>query len=693
MKKLCMSAGSLFVLGLLNCGGKPTPVVAPPPTATAAAVTAQPQQIATAPDEMGGAPSDLSPVPAPGEVVGTLRWKNPGASLAALASFAKIPQSFIDQNLRGGIKEMMHDEMGELVDPAAMAEVVATDAPVEVLLVVDTKGTQPQLLVGWAIGLNSLRGALSAIKTKKTPVGAGLWQVGTDQQWGQRCVVAASSGRSPARLVCSKRYEHAIKLAPYMARTMPTAVESPADLVFDAEFKGVTKRYGQSWAQQAHSLPMLADAAKMGVKTFDTALADAAAAVADEAGPLLGDLDSIGLSLAIDPQKGATLAGKLQFAGKKSWLVSALIDGASLAGVAPEIFWRLPKASELVSWGRSGDPARFTKMMTILQGMAEGGLEKIKFAGDADRKAVAKLLRFPFGKYAASVGASGHFPAAAPGAKKAGLVDELFGSTMGWTLMGVEESPAALNGYLKDLVATYNRPGVQAALKKALGNDAKNLPVVKTMPAPASLGAGALDIEIKIPNLEDPSVSVNVGAPAAPAGPGAHPKPGPVAAPKATTSLTFHVMLMGDGNRTWVGFATDRDGLAKVLASTKGAAPGPDSLQNGTGLEIFRRGTHSSGGMITLQTFINAIKPAFNAALTMRGSGTPAAVQQILAMFEQLPFKGQTPMIMVGDVTDSAQPSTTFELNVPHQSLEDIGYIVSQAMALVQQQGARSSAP
>ena len=74
MKKLCMSAGSLFVLGLLNCGGKPTPVVAPPPTATAAAtVTAQPQQIATAPDEMGGAPSDLSPVPAPGEVVGTLR--------------------------------------------------------------------------------------------------------------------------------------------------------------------------------------------------------------------------------------------------------------------------------------------------------------------------------------------------------------------------------------------------------------------------------------------------------------------------------------------------------------------------------------------------------------------------------------------------------------------------------------------
>ena len=684
-KLLTRSAGCLLVIGVLACGGTPTPPPKqPPPTEQSGAGT----KIAAEP-EAGGpeVAADVSPVPAPAEIVGTLRWKNPAASMAALANYAKMPAGFVDANVRAGIKEMLHDKLSELVDPGPFAEAVATDAPLDVVLAVDTKGTQPKPLMATAFGLSSLRGALGALKSKPKPVGPGMWQLGSEESWGPRCVIAAAAGRAPARMVCGDRMEEVVRLAPFMARTMPTQPDGPADISLDVHLKGLSQKYGQMLANQARGLPMLAEELKLNIPGFDKAVDEAATALAEEAAALIFDVDAIKLDLTVDAQRGAVVSGKLGFAGKKSWLVGTMVEGANLAGPAPEAMWRLPKDTETLSWGHMGDPGRYTKILANLQALLQGGLEKLKFASPADHAAMAKLLRLPFGKDVATVAATGHFSGAT--AVKAGagsFFDRLFGSSIGWSVMGVEENSTALRAYLSEAVQVYNRPTLQAAIKKEMHSDAKYLPIVKTVPAPGSLGAGSLDIEVRIPNVEDPMAEAARGPmavpPPPPVGHGGPKAPKPVKAAKVpTTNITFHVLLMADGQRTWIGFGVDREALAKLMATVKGTGPAADGIETRPGMLAFKRGRHVSGGMLTLQSVIGAIKPGLSMAMQMGGASPE--VQQILTLLEQLPNKGMTPMIMVGDATEGGAPSTSFEMTIPRESLEDVGYIVRNVMSLI----------
>jgi hypothetical protein len=308
-------------------------------------------------------------------------------------------------------------------------------------------------------------------------------------------------------------------------------------------------------------------------------------------------------------------------------------------------------------------------MLRILQTMAEGGLQQVGFATPADRSALAKLIRLPFGKYVPSVSATGHFARGA--APAAGAFTDLMGSSMGWTVFGVDEPPTVLKAYLNDLVRAYNRGPLQAALKKELGDEAKNLPVVKVATAPAALGAGAMAVEIKVPNLDDPLAMLNA--------------PGDAMPPKAppTVALTFHLLLMADGNRTWCGLASDRDALAKLLVSFKGQSAGADALGNDPRYQQFRRGAHASGGAMTLQAIIGYLKPGLTAAMQL--GGATAELQQVLNLIERLPHQGQTPMVMVGDAKAGARPISSFEMRVPREALEDIGHVVFGAVQLAQQ--------
>lgn len=662
----------LCVLGLVGCaGGTPEPTEPKPPVAaTAGPVEGGPSGPVVAEAEPAG---DVTPVPAPAEIVGVLRWKSPAATLASLAAYAKMPQGAIDGMVRAAIRELVQGELGSLLDAKVLADTVSTDAPLDFVIAVDTSGTQPEVIMVSSVGLSSVRGALSSMKGTAQSLGPGLWRVGDEDSWGARCAIAAAAGRVPGRLVCGERFEHVQKLGPYVARTMATQPDAPADVSFELRLRGLAQRYGKQLVNQARGLPILAEQVKLGIPVFDLAIDDAVAALVDEAGPLVDDVDSLRLDLTVDARNGAVLTGKMQFAGQKSWTVGTLLEGADKAGPAPEIFWRLPKSSEVADWGWSGDPSRFDKMMRILRGLAEGGLEKAGFASAGDRTAIAKLLRLPFGKDVAMSVATGHFGSADATAKPAvGMLGELFGSSVGWSVGGIDEAPATIRAYLEEAVKAYNRGGVQAAFKKELGSDAKMLPSVRTVPAPKELGAGALDIEFKIANIEDPFAELQqLGAP---------PAPGKPAAKPATTSLVFHVMLAGEGKRTWIGLGMERAALAKLLGSLKGTGSGPDALASHPGYDALRRGSHVSGGAMTLQTFINAMKPGLETAAQLGGGGPE--IQQLMSALQQLPHKGETPMVMFSDVTLGSRPSTSFTMNVPRETLEDVGHIVRNATAI-----------
>jgi len=224
-----LGVASLSFASLFGCGGQ-APEPTTPPTPNAFETITGPGYLLLA----GEPTADVSPVAAPAEIVGTLRWKNPGATMAVLAGYARMPQAMVESAARAGLHEIIEDEMADLVDPKAFSELISFDVPVDVVVAVDTKGTQPDVLMATSVGISSLRGALAAARAGVEQVGPGVWRIGNDENmWGAHCVLVAAAGRAAGRLVCGERYEHVIKLGPYIARTMATQPDPAADVTID----------------------------------------------------------------------------------------------------------------------------------------------------------------------------------------------------------------------------------------------------------------------------------------------------------------------------------------------------------------------------------------------------------------------------------------------------------------------------
>src|SRR5215813_14234941 len=110
----------LAALAPLGCESTP-----PPTTANAPPVSAP----ATVPE--------LGPAKEAGEIVGIVRWKNPGATLSSLASCANVPPQLAEGGARALLELGFGDALRGEVDGKAMAALVALDAPVDGIVVLD----------------------------------------------------------------------------------------------------------------------------------------------------------------------------------------------------------------------------------------------------------------------------------------------------------------------------------------------------------------------------------------------------------------------------------------------------------------------------------------------------------------------------------------------------------------------------
>jgi hypothetical protein len=373
---------------------------------------------------------------------------------------------------------------------------------------------------------------------------------------------------------------------------------------------------------------------------------------------------------ALDRKKGITMMMHVGFAGKKSWLVQTMVDGADKAGPAPDIFWHAPKASESITWARSGDPKRFEPVLKTARALAEGLMAKEKIGSDADRKAIVALLRPAGNPYVATVTTTGHF---APTTAGSGAIGDVLDAAVGWYLIGIDQGPNDLRAWLNEAVKVYNRPSLQKMMKDELGSDAKHLPKVKVVPAPRNLGAGALAIEVIIPDVDDPMAGL-IGEPIDP--------DAPVAAKPKPVDIKFYLLMMSDSGRTWLGLAANRDGLAKVMDSVKGATPGADTIKGKPGLDVFRTKKHSVGGVTTLEGIIGSIKPMAMTFMTIGGAPQGPA-RMILNVLERMPNKGESPIVVMGYVDGGVKPSVEATFNVPEGTLVDLGYVVTNIISIV----------
>ncbi|MFP6683769.1 MAG: hypothetical protein VB934_03615 [Polyangiaceae bacterium] len=596
--------------------------------------------------DLGAHASDQAPddvVAVPGERVFLARWNTPAATFGTLLGFTTVPAE-VAALLPQELAKDLIGSVRRYVDRRAFAETVAIDAPLDLVVVVDTTKSRrmPKPMLGYSIGLRSLDEARKAVTSELSPMGKQMWLIGPKDGYGTRCAIAASTGSTRARLVCGDRMRDLEKLGAYLARTLPTVTTPDVDMYAAFELSSVLDRYGPMLAAQAKGLPIFARELKIGVPIFDDAIMNAAAAVADDLGLLLEDADSIIAKVDVDATKGLKLSIGAQFAGSKSWTVHTLVDGAHLSSTAPEMFWRLPKSALSVVYGHGGDPAGAGGILTTLQALAEGTLEKAGVFSSRDRRDIAALLRNTAGKYETVVQAQGQF-----------------GTLLGWYLVGSEGSAQRTRAWLNDFVSIYNRATVQAELRRLVNREAKGLkmtlPTVRKVPSPRGLGAGALTVRVAFqipkPMLRDLKGIEGLELP-----------------PSGTVEV--YLMSAKDAKGHWFAFGSERQGLAKLI---RNARAGKNAIRGSKQLESFNRDRHNLAGALMLRGLLDKLVRKIAA----RKPNDPK-VKKARAILKGLPNKGETPIVFVGDVKAGARPKASMSLQLGRGSLVDLGWLVSK---------------
>jgi hypothetical protein len=199
-------------------------------------------------------------------------------------------------------------------------------------------------------------------------------------------------------------------------------------------------------------------------------------------------------------------------------------------------------------------------------------------------------------------------------------------------------------------------------IRKELGSDAKMLPTIKIVPAPAPLGPGALAVEVKLTDLPGSRFGADTDGPSK----------------KKADKVTFsvHLLLMPDGKqRTWIALGANRDELVKRLGAVKSGAPDSGTIAARPDLEKLKSGRHMSAGFMTLQSVVSPI-----ASLGAIGGGLPREARQVIAALAGMPNRGETPLLITTSVTTGNLSRTEISFEVPKGAFEDLGAVVMKSM-------------
>lgn len=649
MRKSRFGAVSLAVLGLCGCGPAPAPNT--PPVST---VTVKPADVVPVPTASVAAGPDLSPVAEPADLVAIGRWKSPIGTASNLASCAGVAPVLVEVNAHMLVNLVLKDVLHRPIDTRKVASLVALDAPIDLAAVLDPGERMRTPLVAVAIGLTSLDSAKMAMSPdgqEPAELATGVW--GLKGKRGVSCGVAASAGATPARLVCADSEKSLVALAPYLARTAPSVDLGAQDVHLEGRFDVLKKRYpslGPGYLR-GFSGAVATEYGSTGDLPFDTVVKESAAALQDEAIKIWDDVQRVTMEARSEP-RGACLRATagLDLGRTSSFVAGTLTDRVTRSGPPPAIYWRQPKDSHAAMYGRGLDPARFSAVLPKARELLIAGLGAAKIGTAADRAKIGAVIDMPFGKdtnvvmshgaigvvladVAAKNASSAKGPAALAGQIK--VAEAMVQRFVGWTLIGADEGPAAMKKQLKTWVDAFKSASAQSFAKEMLGpNGSKSLPVVKTGGAPASLGAGAEQVEITIPNIEAPVDG----------------EPGKKA---PTMTLKIYILVMGDGDSSWMAIGSSKDDLVKRLLSVKQGADANGQLGARGGLDTLKNGKQMAGG------FLSAALPADKVGSLFSGFAIldPSVMRPDDLKFGQtivsLPNRGDTPVILTENVTSS----------------------------------------
>jgi hypothetical protein len=627
----------LATLLIIGCGGGPPQAKAPEAQTGAGGEQGLTQATGT---------PDLTPVQAPENLVAFGRLGNPGGAVDTVAGWAKLPVDFrrlIQQN---------EPELGRLL---------VYEAPIEFAVALDPRATGdvPQPFAVFSVGLGSVEGAVQFAKHQGQSVRMvrpGVYRV-SKRSDGPACAVAAALGKAPARLVCGERDDDVDALLPYATRGLPNENMGSADLHMELRAAPLRRLYGnQLRKMKTVMMPFLLRELSLDSPRFDRALADAAHGLADEILSLSEDIDSVSVDSWLKKDAGMIESkAVLRFKGSGSWTVQTVLDAASRGKGVPASFWKLPKDSELGSFGFGANPKRYDAMKKTIGELVDGLLEHEKMPRRL-RDQIADVLQDTFTTEGGVVYGHGEVagdPAEANAWKGSGLgLRERIRSQLGWYVVGVEEKAPKYKGYFDKIVKLYNDAQLRQLLDKRMHVKAADLPKLRARGA-RGLPPGSTMYEISLPSAFFGKMDFEPPMP-----PGARaPKP------KAVPALSIVLAVVPDGDHTWLGLSADEKTLVARLADTRKAET---TLAARDGLTPLKTSSSVSGGFFTLENLVKSV-------LTSLDSLHKA--QKVERVFSSMPNHGQTPMIAWTSVERSGTTNLTWTVQVPRAVIEDIAAV------------------
>jgi hypothetical protein len=613
------------------CGGNQTPPKsADAENAAPGATIAQPSAVAP----------DLTPVQAPADLVAYGRLADPGSVVDTTADWAKFP---VD------VRRLLQKNEPEL------SQLLVLDAPIEFAVALDPngRGDFPQPFAVVSVGMSNVEGTVEFAKNQGASVrmvAPGVYRV--DKGRGPACAVAAAVGKAPARLVCGDRPEDIDALLPYATRGLPNESMGNADLHIELRSEPFRKRYSKQLRQlKTLATPFVLREMSLDSPRFDRALADAVHGLTDEVLALVDDVDRVSVDARVKKDAGIIDATvNLKFKGSGSWTVQTILDGAKRAKGIPDTFWRLPKDTEVASYGVPAAAKRYEPIRRTLSELVDGALEH-EHIPPRVRDQIGDLLQDTWKTEGAMVYAHGDLPPAANGALAEDMAKrERIRSQVGWYVAAVEEKSTKYKPYFDKIVKLYNDAQLRNLLDKRAHVKKSELPKLRARRG-KGLPAGSTVYELTLPGK-----MFDMG----------YTGWGPTGGKKRATpqALSIVLIIVPDGERTWFGFSADEKVVSEKLNEAK---KGDSTLASRPGVSDLKNKAGVSGGFLTIATFVRSMVASM---MEMRG-GSGDGSRVIAAM----PHHGETPMIMWTTVTAGSSPTLSWNMQVPKAVVEDVAAV------------------
>lgn len=559
---------------------------------------------------------------APPAVVASLHAQRVDATVNALRGYLPFPIN---------PQEVLKDLVGDF------NKLVSLSAPMDIVVALDPAAGEnlERPLWAFAVGVTAAEDArlLAQSRGYLTDGKAGTYRLSVPVQSNGRglfCYLTTLNGGA-GRLACSGRDRDRDLLGPYLGRLVPSAAAQAADIHAELLIDTLARTYAGPWQRllQVGGLA-LPQRLALGQPKFDRAVTDATQALIGELLALSHDLHTVALDFSLQ-QSGAQLQLGYRMAGRESvWAQADAEAAARPVSGPPPVFWTLPGDATAASY-RTTDGKWGLRLLQILWPILDGYLEHDGLAA-ADRQALGDLLlKIPKFEGPATTTLA-ELPTGTAASSKGEELAALLGGTS--YLVTMEGTPDQSLAWLRALLAGYNRPGVQAYLRKkwraALPNEP--LPTLRSDPAGKQLGPDAVAV-VFTANLAGlgKAAGTKLGA----GGTGA------AATKKGPT--TVYLFSAPSAGRVWTILGTDRAALLRRLTELPKLPP-EKTLAQRPGLDALRRPGWQSGGFGTVAGFSTLLNLALaSAQRSDAGRSGSASSLDAAALLAAIPHHGEVP--------------------------------------------------